>query len=560
MKVFQYIVFFQIFSLVCSWTPIGSIYNLKSVSRVRIADKDHVVWKSKETGKFTVQDDICFRQSTRTYSFSGANEKNSARKESQNIKTDDLPEFGKDRPMKILIAGGGIGGLVLANALRAKEMDFTIFEKTKQYSPFGGPIQIQSNALAAIEAIDKDMCHEIMAAGTITGNRVNGLKDGKTGKWYCQFDTGAPARKQGLPLTRVVDRPDLQQILLKYLKTNHAFASVIVENSPDLQEELSKNGKTQQLRYGTEVLSYQQDKDGVEVTLADGSVHKGDVLIGADGIWSRVRGQMQNEKHDKTGAVYSGYTCFTGVCEFRPRDVNEVAYKVYLSEGAYFVCSDVGKGRMQWYAMLGQPCGQQTPTLQRKDVLIKKYSGWDKEIIELLKITTEENITQRDLYDRPPQVLKGWVENRVVILGDAAHPMMPNLGQGGCQAIEDAYRVAQELGKCKTKLDIPFALKSYSAVRVGRTASVHGLARIASDVLFYSGLLFKNEWIGNFVSFFMNLSMPFILEFLYQNVLDAKDLSMTMKRLKDKQLYDNDDSMYASVVEAQDALFLKEME
>ena len=59
MKVFQSIVFFQVFSLVCSWTPIGSIYNLKSVSRVRIADKDYVVWKSKETEKFTVQDDIC---------------------------------------------------------------------------------------------------------------------------------------------------------------------------------------------------------------------------------------------------------------------------------------------------------------------------------------------------------------------------------------------------------------------------------------------------------------------------------------------------------------------
>ena len=58
----------------------------------------------------------------------------------------------------------------------------------------------------------------------------------------------------------------------------------------------------------------------------------------------------------------------------------------------------------------------------------------------------------------------------------------------------------------------------------------------------------------------MNLSMPFILEFLYQNVLDAKDLSMTIKRLKDKELYENDESMYASVVEAQDALFLKEME
>lgn len=471
-----------------------------------------------------------------------------------------LVEFGEDRPMKVLIAGGGIGGLVLGNALRKKGMDFTIFEKTQEYRPFGGPIQVQSNALAAVEAIDRSMCDEIMEAGTTTGNRVNGLKDGKTGKWYCQFDTGAPAQKQGLPLTRVVDRPDLQQILLKYLNGDSKFASVTPADDPNYEENLIKNKKTQQLLYGTEVLSYTENKDGVEVALADGSVHRGDVLIGADGIWSRVRGQMQKEKHDKKGATYSGYTCFTGVCDFRPRDVNEVAYKVYLSEGAYFVCSDVGKGRMQWYAMVGQPSGQQTPEGNRKPELLKQYAGWDREILELLETTKEEDITQRDLYDRPPQVVKGWAKNRVAILGDAAHPMMPNLGQGGCQAMEDAYRLAQELGKCKTELDVPFALKSYSFVRVGRAAGVHGLARIASDVLFYSGLLFKNAAIGNVVSFFMNISMPYILEFLYQNVLDAKDWTMTMERLKNKKQYEENDSVYSSVVEAQDALFLKEIE
>lgn len=80
--------------------------------------------------------------------------------------------------------------------------------------------------------------------------------------------------------------------------------------------------------------------------------------MGADGIWSKVRGQMHKEKPGKESAMYSGYTCFTGVCLARPDDVKEVAYKVYLAAGKYFVCSDVGKGRMQWYAMLGQPPGK----------------------------------------------------------------------------------------------------------------------------------------------------------------------------------------------------------
>lgn len=153
-----------------------------------------------------------------------------------------------------MIAGGGIGGLVLANALQRHNIDYTVYEKTKEYKPFGGPIQVQSNALAALEAINKNMCEEVMAAGTTTGNRVNGLKDGVTNRWYCQFDTGAPAQKRGLPLTRVVDRPDLQSILLKYM---------------DMQK----------LVNGLEVVDYKESGERLEVTLSNGDKIDADVLV-----------------------------------------------------------------------------------------------------------------------------------------------------------------------------------------------------------------------------------------------------------------------------------------
>ena len=105
---------------------------------------------------------------------------------------------------------------------------------------------------------------------------------------------------------------------------------------------------------------------------------------------------MHKESPGKESATYSGYTCYTGVCLARPADVNEVAYKVYLSSGKYFVCSDVGKGRMQWYAMLGQPPGQKFGGPQGPH-LLKQFQGWSREVLELLEVTTEENITQRDL-------------------------------------------------------------------------------------------------------------------------------------------------------------------
>lgn len=128
----------------------------------------------------------------------------------------------------------------------------------------------------------------------------------------------------------------------------------------------------------------------------------------------------------------------------------------------------------------------------------------------------QEDITQRDLYDRPPLVLKGWAKGPVAVLGDAAHPMMPNLGQGGCQAVEDGYRLAQELSKIKDRGDVAWALRMYENSRLVRSSAVHGLARIASDILFQSRLLFQNRIIGSFVGLMMTVSMPAILEFLYQ--------------------------------------------
>lgn len=96
-------------------------------------------------------------------------------------------QHGK-RPLRLLIAGGGIGGLVLALAAKNKGMDVTVFERdlsaVRGEGQYRGPIQIQSNALAALEAVDKNAAEDIMAHGCVTGDRINGLVDGISGDWY----------------------------------------------------------------------------------------------------------------------------------------------------------------------------------------------------------------------------------------------------------------------------------------------------------------------------------------------------------------------------------------
>ena len=114
---------------------------------------------------------------------------------------------------RVIIAGGGIGGLCAALALQSKGIPFMLSEKVKEYKPFGGPIQLQCNALEALEAIDMGVARQVMDLGTITGDRINGLLDGKTGEWFIKFDTRKPALRKGLPLTLVLNRYVLLDIL-----------------------------------------------------------------------------------------------------------------------------------------------------------------------------------------------------------------------------------------------------------------------------------------------------------------------------------------------------------
>lgn len=158
--------------------------------------------------------------------------------------------ISKDDPLRVIVTGGGVAGLVTAAACHAKGMKVAIFEQASQYAPYGGPIQIQSNALRALERINPTIYEEIIKAGTVTADRVSGLKIGykkgvflglgkqyEKGDWLVKFDTLQPALDAGLPATVVVDRPVIQQILL-----NHGIpdGTVRIKSRISNYEELGK--------------------------------------------------------------------------------------------------------------------------------------------------------------------------------------------------------------------------------------------------------------------------------------------------------------------------------
>lgn len=364
------------------------------------------------------------------------------------------------RKFRILIAGGGIGGLVFALAAKRKGFDVLVFEKDlsaiRGEGQYRGPIQIQSNALAALEAIDPEVAEEVMEAGCITGDRINGLVDGISGTWYIKFDTFTPAAERGLPVTRVISRMTLQQILARAVG-----ADVILNDS--------------------NVVDFIDDGFKVTVILENGQQYEGDLLVGADGIWSKVRKIL----FGSTEASYSGYTCYTGIADFVPPDIETVGYRVFLGHKQYFVSSDVGAGKMQWYAFHKEPPGGTDVPNGRKERLLKIFDGWCDNVIDLLLATDEDAILRRDIYDRVP--IMNWGKGRVTLLGDSVHAMQPNMGQGGCMAIEDSYQLALELEKAWMEsvrtgapIDITSSLKHYEKERRLRVAIIYGMARMAA--------------------------------------------------------------------------------
>ena len=282
-----------------------------------------------------------------------------------NAAVDFVPE--KARPLSVAIAGGGVGGLTTALTLLKAGHDVTIYEKTQAFARFGGPIQFASNALSTLKAIDEKLFARVMDAFTFTGTRRCGIKDGLRSNgefrmskvadpkflidkdtpsdWFVSFPLKECADFFQLPYTGVVNRPDLQEILLdecRQLKENFIVNGVAVQSYDDSQEE------------------------GVKVSLTDGTTKTHDLLVGADGIWSQIRAQMYNEGpvrgtsadgKVKQGCPYSGYTVFAGEAVLPLNDYYDVGYNVYIGPQRYFVKSDVGDGRVQWYAFCALPAG-----------------------------------------------------------------------------------------------------------------------------------------------------------------------------------------------------------
>lgn len=335
---------------------------------------------------------------------------------------------------KTIVIGGGLGGLSAANALQQLGLDVSVYEKAAEPMELGAGIVLAANAM---KALDK------LGLGKQVRQMGSTVKKAEIRTWDGKLLVDLPVHEQAKQYgtySYLIHRADLQSILYQNLKPG----TVIL---------------------GKKLISIEQGLK-ISAIFEKEEVVEGDFLIGADGVHSQVRRLLVGS----TPLRYSGFTAIRGISNF-----DDVRFPIELGggfeawgHGKRFGFSHLGKGRIFWFAAINTPEGTLRTAQNRKKTALEHFRGWWGPIEAAIDSTKEKNILIHEIFDRKP--INSWSQGRAILLGDAAHPMLPNLGQGGAQAIEDAI----VLSRCieKHPENIQQAFRDYERMRIPRTTQI----------------------------------------------------------------------------------------
>ncbi|MFD3728464.1 NAD(P)H-dependent oxidoreductase [Streptomyces sp. NPDC058671] len=342
------------------------------------------------------------------------------------------------RRRSVVVAGGGIGGLAAAAGMAARGLDVTVVERAGRIGGGGSGLVLYPNGMRAAEALSPQISARLRQVGHITRPDEVRVLMSADGTVLAEEPIGAAADDMGTPQIPVL-RSALHRVLL-----DEAFTAGAA------------------VRLATTVTDYTTRPGHVTVRLSDGTAVDCDALIGADGIHSAVRARMLGDGPP----TYRGYTSVRG--RTTGSALGQRGY-VVNGRGIQLFVAPVGEDTLYWTAKITAPAGvwpSKGPAGARL-ALLDALRDWFVPVVALVRDADPTEIVVTDIHDRDPAPC--WVDGRVALLGDAAHPMVPALGQGANMALEDAAVLADTLASNAT---VPDALAAYARERVDRAGAV----------------------------------------------------------------------------------------
>lgn len=359
--------------------------------------------------------------------------------------------------MEIAIIGAGMGGLTTGIALKKFGHRVTIYEQAEQILPIGAAISLWSNGVKCLNYLG--LTEQVAKLG----GQMNDLAyiDGLNGEVMTQFSL-APLIEEVGQRPYPVSRAELQNMLM---------------------DEFGR----QDIQLGKKMVSIEDKGQHVEIGFQDGSTASAALLIGADGTHSMTRQYVLGKQVERR---YAGYVNWNGLVEISEDLAPAQQWTTFVGEGKRASLMPVAEHRFYFFFDVPLSAGLENQRSEYKPLLKQYFSGWCPQVQRLIDSIDEQKTNRVEIHDIEPftQFYKG----RVVILGDAAHSTTPDIGQGGCQAMEDAVYLARAL-QINT-LGLEDALKRYQNKRNERANELLLRARKRCDVTHMKDEQITKDW------------------------------------------------------------------
>jgi salicylate hydroxylase len=338
--------------------------------------------------------------------------------------------------LRAVVVGGGIGGIAAAVAMARAGIDVQLHEQAQQLAEVGAGVSLAPNGLRMLERLG--VGEQVRRVGARYASAQLRLPDGRAVR-HQPYQFSLPGQNTG------IHRADLLAVLAGQLPPGT-------------------------VRTGHRCTGFRQDDDSATVVFADGTTATADVVIGADGIHSVLQGFVVAPAEP----VFSEVVAYRGLVP-RLDTYPAGTIRMWMGQGRHFLVFPVRAGQLLNYVGFVP-----SPTAVRESwsapgdpaALAAHFAGWDPVIGQVIAAISGPGGSgfQWGMYDREP--LPRWSSGRLTLLGDAAHPMLPHLGQGANQALEDAVALATLLGASTSPAGVPQALAAYEGLRRDRTARV----------------------------------------------------------------------------------------